>query len=623
MRFKAIQRILSLILAMLMCLMCTAANTAFAREYTTTWDLTQIYETADDWQADYDRVEQLIQGHTEYRGKLDNAQTILEYYERFYMGELTTLQNKLYLYAQLGSSLNLVDTDYANMNALLDKQYSEELQLSAFVDEEIFALPLEKRIEIFSDPILKPYAYALRQYTDPDYEPLSEDASNTYAVLSPALGRAMDVYNVLLNVELPVATITKSDGSLLILDSDTYSQVIYDTDYDLDFKVECYDAVLMNYGALSNTFAALLDSNASMYWAMAQLYGYSSTREYALASEDVDSEIYDMVISAAHEGASDYQRYLAAHARGCGLDEQYPFDLYTFVSDYQPDYIEYTDAVNDVRNALGVLGESYIAAFDEMVSGGRIDVYPSDNKMSGRFASSYATPYILLNYCGSTDDVSTLAHEIGHAIYSIMSGEEQNLLYNTPTIFTQEVASTLNELLYYAYKIENAQDDSEKLYYLEEELYMFSNSLFDQSIYAEFENNMYATIEAGGSLDAETLSDKWTELYSTYRGDTVEWTYASRYQWAYIPHMYYNYYVYKYASAICYAAALCQRITQGDRDAVDSYLAFLSLGCSDSPDGLLNAAEIDPLDENTYDSALEYFSGLVDEYERMVAGHGE
>ena len=620
MRLKTIRRMFSLILAMLMCLTCTAANTAFAQDYTTTWDLTQIYETADDWQADYDRVEQLIQGHSEYRGKLDNAQTILEYYERFYMGELTELQNKLYLYAQLGSSLNLVDADYANMNALLDKQYSEEMQLCAFVDEEIFALPLEKRIEIFSDPILEPYAYAFRQYTDPDYEPLSEDASNTYAALSPALGRALDVYNILLDVEMPVATITTSDGSLMTLDGDTYYQVIYGTDYDIDFKVECYDAALMNYGALSNTFAALLDSNASMYWAMAQLYGYSSTREYALASEDVDCDIYDMVINAAHEGASDYQRYLAAHARGCGLDEQYPFDLNTFVSDYQPDYIEYDDAVDDVRNALSVLGESYIAAFDEMVTGGRIDVYSADNKTSGSFTSSLGTPYILLNYYGSTEDVSTLAHEMGHAIYSIMSGEEQNLLYNTPTIFTQEVASTLNELLYYTYKIENAQDDSEKLYYLEEELYMFSNSFFDQSIYAEFEDDMYATIEAGGSLDAETLSDKWAELYNTYRGDTVEWTDASRYQWTYIPHMYYNYYVYKYASAICYAAALCRKITQGDQDAVDSYLEFLSLGSTDSPDNLLNAAGIDPLDESTYDSALEYFSGLVDEYERMVGG---
>ena len=620
MRLKTIRRMFSLILAMLMCLTCTAANTAFAQDYTTTWDLTQIYETADDWQADYDRVEQLIQGHSEYRGKLDNAQTILEYYERFYMGELTELQNKLYLYAQLGSSLNLVDADYTNMNALLDKQYSEEMQLCAFVDEEIFALPLEKRIEIFSDPILEPYAYAFRQYTDPDYEPLSEDASNTYAVLSPALGRALNVYNILLDVEMPVATITTSDGSLMTLDGDTYYQVIYGTDYDIDFKVECYDAALMNYGALSNTFAALLDSNASMYWAMAQLYGYSSTREYALASEDVDCDIYDMVINAAHEGASDYQRYLAAHARGCGLDEQYPFDLNTFVSDYQPDYIEYDDAVDDVRNALSVLGESYIAAFDEMVTGGRIDVYSADNKTSGSFTSSLGTPYILLNYYGSTEDVSTLAHEMGHAIYSIMSGEEQNLLYNTPTIFTQEVASTLNELLYYTYKIESAQDDSEKLYYLEEELYMFSNSFFDQSIYAEFEDDMYATIEAGGSLDAETLSDKWTELYNTYRGDTVEWTDASRYQWTYIPHMYYNYYVYKYASAICYAAALCRKITQGDQDAVDSYLEFLSLGSTDSPDNLLNAAGIDPLDETTYDSALEYFSGLVDEYERMVGG---
>ena len=337
-------------------------------------------------------------------------------------------------------------------------------------------------------------------------------------------------------------------------------------------------------------------------------------------AEDVDPAIYDMVLEAGHEGAADYQRYLDAHARACGLDEQYAFDLKLYVSNFYPEYIEYDDAVDDVRKALSVLGDDYIALYDEMVSSSRIDVYPAQNKISGGFSLSIngADPYILLNYYGSDTDVSTLAHEIGHAIYSMMSADTQNPTYANATIFTQEVASTTNELLYYNYKMNNAADDEEKLYYLEELLDMFTNTFFYQLIYAEFEDNVYAAIEAGESLDAEQLSDKWTEVFKTYRGDSVVWLDGARYQWASISHLYYDYYVYKYATDVCYAAAICKAITEKQPNAVENYLDFLKLGSSDSAVNLLSVAGVNPLDESTYKDAMEYFSGLVDEYEAII-----
>lgn len=619
---KNMRRMLSLLLALIMSVGCLSASIAVgdAEKYPVSWDLSALYASKEDWQADYDRVEEMIQGHTEYRGKLDNAQTILEYYQKFYMGELTATQTKLNMYAQLGMNLNLVDADYSTMAAMLAQQNSEELQLSAFVEPEILALPLEKREEIFSDPILEPYAYAFRSYTDPDYAPLGEEAQSTLAALEPALNRAVEIYNILNDVELPSPTITAPDGSTITLDDTTYVEIIYSDEYDRDFKIACNQAALEKYAAFTNTFAALLDSCASTYWAEAQLSGYETTRAAAMDAEDVDPAIYDMVLEAGHEGAADYQRYLDAHARACGLDEQYAFDLKLYVSNYYPEYIEYDDAVDDVRKALSVLGDDYIALYDEMVSSSRIDVYPAQNKISGGFSLSIngADPYILLNYYGSDTDVSTLAHEIGHAIYSMMSADTQNPTYANATIFTQEVASTTNELLYYNYKMNNAADDEEKLYYLEELLDMFTNTFFYQLIYAEFEDNVYAAIEAGESLDAEQLSDKWTEVFKTYRGDSVVWQDGARYQWASISHLYYNYYVYKYATDVCYAAAICKAITEKQPNAVENYLDFLKLGSSDSAVNLLSVAGVNPLDESTYKDAMEYFSGLVDEYEAII-----
>ena len=229
-----------------------------------------------------------------------------------------------------------------------------------------------------------------------------------------------------------------------------------------------------------------------------------------------------------------------------------------------------------------------------------------------------ASCWLLLNYNGYSDDISTIAHEGGHAVYSHFSNLNQPAQYRAPTIFTQEVASTTNELLYYNYKMEHAADENEKLYYLENLLSMFSGTFFTQLWYAEFEDFMYRTVESGGALDPEVMGDKCLELLEMYRGDTVTTYPDARYAWASIPHFYNSYYVYQYATSVTYAASIAEGILTGREGAVDDYLAFLKLGRSDSPQVLLAAAGVDPLSKDTYDAAMAYYRGLVDEYERLV-----
>ena len=612
---KWIAVLLALVLAMSSCV-------AMAEEaLPTQWDLTEIYADEEAWQADYDRVMELIPQHESYRGTLNTAQGIYDYFQFAYMGELTRLQNRLYLYAYLGYVLDPADPTFNALMTKINALTSQEAQYSAFVEPEIYSLPLETRQEIFADSLLEPFAYAMRRYLDPDHEPLSEEANSVLAILSPTLGQAENLFNILDGMEVPDPMITMPDGTEVELTNELYSQIVYSDEYDREFKALCNQTLLEKPVPYINTFAALLEMNVSENWAIAQINGYESSREAALDASDVDPAVYDLVIEAAHQGAADYQRYLNAHKRGLELEAQYPFDTATYISDYAAEEIPYEDAAEQVREALSILGEEYLDYYDRIISGGHLDVYPTDTKLTGAFSFSSGEeflPYVQLNYLGYSSIRISIAHEMGHAIYSSYSMDHQESFYADPIIFTQEVASTTNELLYYSYMMEHAATEDERLFYLENMLSTFTGTFFIQTLYAEFEDAMYQTVEAGGSLDAEALSDLWAELYQEYRGDTVETYPNARYGWTEVPHFHYNYYVYQYATSVAYAASICERIIGGEEGAVEDYLEFLKLGASQSPAELLAVAGVDPLEEETYQQALDFFGGLVDEYERLV-----
>ena len=225
---------------------------------------------------------------------------------------------------------------------------------------------------------------------------------------------------------------------------------------------------------------------------------------------------------------------------------------------------------------------------------------------------------MMLNYDGSADAVGTLAHELGHAVYYAASARANNAVTADPTIFTQEIASTTNELMVYEYMLANASSDAERLYWLERELSIFSQTFFTQAMYAEFEDFMYKTVESDLALDADTLSQKWEELLTYYRGDSVTLLENSKYGWAGVPHFYYNHYVYQYATSICYAASVCAALQGGDGAYADDYLAFLSAGRTMPPVELLSLTHIDPLDAQTYQRALEFYRQRVDDYARLT-----
>ena len=277
---RIIRRLLAVLLALVLA---TAGCAAMAEEtLPTQWDLTEIYADVDAWQADYDRVMELIPQHESYRGTLNTAQGIYDYFQFAYMGELTRLQNRLYLYAYLGYTLNPADTAFSALLTKMNAMMSEEAQYSAFVNPEIYAIPLETRQEIFADPLLEPFASAMRQYLDPEHEPLSEETNAVLAILSPAMGRAENVFNILDSIEVPDPMITMPDGTEVELTDELYNQILYSDEYDREFKALCNQTLMEKPVPYVNTFAALLEMTVAENWAIAQINGYESSREAAL-----------------------------------------------------------------------------------------------------------------------------------------------------------------------------------------------------------------------------------------------------------------------------------------------------------------------------------------------------
>ena len=607
-------RLLALIMAMVMPLVgCTSVLA-----YPTEWALTDIYESEDAWQADFDRISELIQGHSEYRGKLNNADTIYEYYERFYASELTALQQKTTLYADLCYNLNPSSASANRMKALCQRQISEEMQISAFVGPEIYELPLEDRIEIFSQPRFEPFYGIVSGFMSDEEQSFSEETADVLAEVQKTAGRESVIFDIL-SMELPCPEMTLPDGTEIVMDINAFSDIYYG-DYDRDLVVEAYKVFSSRTSQCAGTYAALLESHMSNILVQAHIYDNETVREFCMSENGVPVEIFDLMLDEVHEGVDDVQRYLKLRSSAVVPGQQYPMDLVISPSGFLPELMEYDDGVDTVRAALSVLGNEYISVFDRMVSSGHIDVFPSKTKTIMWFSTSSVydgMPYMMLHYDGSDGSVATLAHELGHSICTTQTVAEQgDLSYSTPA-FLQEIPSTLNELLYYNYMINSAESVDEKLYYLDGLLITLYGNLFMQAMYAEFEDDMYAIIENGGTLSTDMLNEHWESLREFYFGDGMY--FASNTGWAEIPHFYMPYYVYQYATSMCYAAALCSSILSGDEDIVANYSDFLKKGGSEDIVQQLRELGIDPLSSDTYSDAINYFRSLVDEYEALLA----
>lgn len=588
-------------------------------KYPTDWDITEIYASVEDWEKDFERVLEIVQEFEQFKGTLNTAEGVYNY-EEFSFGEYYDICMRLCLYTELSYYLNSSDPVAIDCLNKLNYLTQMETTYTSFFLTELFELSLEERQALLKDPILEKYAYALKDIGDPETKVFSEEENNIFGSLSPLVGNEASLFQTFDYVDLPYKQITMPDGTVKDLTGELKSEIM-NGDYDRDFKIQTYILDYTRRAPFINTYASLLDGYMRSVSTVSKVQEYENALDAKMKSMNVDEKVFDTVIETANKGIPEYQRYLDIHRRALGYDDLYYFEQKVNSSDFNPGKVTFDEAAEDVKESLAVLGEDYIADLEKILESGHIDAYPKKNKYTGAFSLTYGReflPYMNFEFDGYAKTVSDIAHECGHSVYSMRSAQNQAPVSAVPTLFTQEVASLTNEFIRYVNRIENAENDDEKIFYLENLLYIFCGNFFVQCEYAEFEDYCYNVIEQGGALSAELLNQTFFNILNKYRGDSLVTFEENAYGWSEIPHFYSSYYVFNYATSVCYAAAICEHILDGDEDVLNGYKEMLTLGNTMSPIDLLAIAGVDPLDQASYDYALEFLVKYVDMYEELV-----
>jgi len=587
----------------------------------TEWDLTQFYADEAAFMEQMKRFEELIPVTETYRGKLGSAEGILKYLEDPAMMEKQAIADRASMYAEALHAKNAADPAAQRVLARLSEVLTKEGIGSSFVDAEIMALPFDVRTEIFSRPELLPYAYACRKYTDPKTVVLNEQAKKTENLFADAVDQSAKTHDIFDYTEVKRPRMTFPDGSEEVVTDTVFTRIMRSREYAHDFKKEVFLARCAMRSPFENTYASLLEGCMKGNWARAQLYGFSTSMEAAFHQTDVNPLVYEKIMESVHRMLPKAHAYYAAKKKAYGLAEMFPSEMTVPVSSFAAGDMTYEEAVNLGRESLGIWGEEYMAAFDRIITNPLVDVYPADGKSTGAFeelAGRELLPMILFNFDGTDKYASTIVHEMGHAVYSLLSAENQDRYNCTPGIFTQEVASTANEIMFRKDRILHAADTEEKIYWLEDEIDLFLGTIHRQCLFSTFEDWCYKKIEGGEPLSAPEMDREYLNICREYYGDAVALPEEFGCDWARIPHMYYNYYVYQYATSITYAAAICSRVSKGEKGAAEDYVKFLKAGNSMSPDRLLAIAGVDPLQDETYRLAEAYLGGLIDEFIKLA-----
>ncbi|MCQ2419631.1 MAG: M3 family metallopeptidase [Clostridia bacterium] len=627
------KRLLAVLLTLAMCLSlaaCTAQPDAAAEmaeidrsegKYPIFWNGAQLYADYDAWLADYESILDFPEKFEQFRGKLNTVDGLAGFLSLLYDEAYHDVYDKLMLFAEYGSGAFPSDPLYAKCLAKLsayDQKYNNAI---AYFDEELGALALEERTALFASEKLNRYAYQCRNYLNPKKKFFSEAENLMRNTLSISRGRMETLYSIFAFAQMPSVEYKLPNGSSISIDDTSLVSYLSDSSIDQKTKAQIYDAWWGHTAEYADTFAYILETAMLEQYANAQLEGYENTVSYALDSANIPLDVMDRILETAHEGAPRHAEYFRLYADRDGTEQYYSFAEYRPLSDYQSARTSYDDSVDQVTQALSILGDDYVENFMTIIRSGYVDVYPADGKSGGAFEFGGclgATPFMMLNYNGLFDDAATIAHEGGHACYDLYAMQNQAYYNWGPGIFTHEVASTTNELLFYQYKIDHAASDEEKLFYLGSLLKMWTGTFFRQCFFQEFENYCHETVESGNALNPEEMTAKWNELSKLYYGDNYTTGEYGGYRWTTLDHLYYDHYVFKYATSVCYASAIAQAIISGEDGIIDRYKDFLKAGDSCSPEDALRIVGIDITDSEVYENGLQFFYRVLDEYETLA-----
>ena len=514
------------------------------------------------------------------------------------------------------------DTRNATYQAMVGKLMGALTGVSAafsFDTPEIMAIPKETLEDFYQAcPDLERYRRYLNNERRRKAHTLSAAEERLLAAAGEMANAPDTVFGSFLNADMRYPDAVDSEGKPHALSQSTF--VPLEESGDRALRKSAYENLYNTLGGMRNTAAGLLDAQNKQQKFFAEARKYGSAREAAMDRTNVPVSVYDNLIEAVHQNMDKMHRYVRLRKKLLGVDELHFYDVYTPLLKDEPARIPFAQAKQTVYDALYPLGDGYRAILKEGFENRWIDVYENQGKRGGAYsAGTKVHPYVLLNYSGSLDSQFTLAHEMGHALHSYLSNKHQNPIDSDYVIFVAEVASTCNEALLMEYLLKKTTDKKERVFLINHFLDQFKGTIYRQTMFAEFEKFMGAAVDAGQTLTADMLSAEYARLCKLYYGDDMVVDEQIAMEWARIPHFYYNYYVFQYATGYSAAIALSRRILREGESAVKDYLGFLSGGCSKSPIDLLKGAGVDMTSPAPVNDALKLFGELLDEMESLMA----
>ncbi|MBQ1536863.1 MAG: oligoendopeptidase F [Ruminococcus sp.] len=582
------------------------------------WRLEDIYPTREDWEKDFKRFEEMTEKFTALKGRLaESAETLLSYFRL--SDELAVISDSLINYAQRKSDEDTANAENQAMVERLMGAYAAFSSATSFDTPEITAIPDDTLEAFYSTcPDLELYRRALDIIRRQKAHILSE-AEERILALSFELSRSPEnVFSMFSDADLKFPDAADKDGVMHPVSHGTYIPLVKSSDRVL--RKNAFEAMYHTYDSFRNTMAATLASQVKTLAFYAKARRFDSPLEQALYGNEIPTEVYHNLIDAVHENMQYMYDYVALRRELMGVDELHMYDLYTPVVSDIDMKITFEEAKETVYKALSVMGDEYLSILKEGFENRWIDVYENEGKTSGAYsAGARVHPYVLLNHKDTLNCMFTLAHEMGHAIHSYYSNKYQPVAYSDYKIFVAEVASTCNEALLMQYLLKNTEDKRERAYLINYFLEQFRTTLYRQTMFAEFELKISEMYAAGEALTADSLNALYRSLNELYFGSDIVIDSEIDLEWARIPHFYYDYYVYQYATGYSAAIALSQRILKEGEPAVRDYIDnFLKGGCSKPPIELLRGAGVDMATSAPIKSALEMFGSLIGDMRELM-----
>ncbi|WLR52282.1 oligoendopeptidase F [Bacillus tianshenii] len=580
------------------------------------WKLGHIYESKSAWEADVKKLKAMAESFTQYQGTLKKSSKLEAALKAY--SEMMRLHDKVYVYALMGFDVNSTNPERQELADRAENISTLVSEKTSWFAPEISSMKEKKLEKALEDTEMAPYRMFIRDILREKEHTLSKEMEQVLAKMSPLANNPESVFGALMtNIQFP--KIKDENGKDVQLTRANF--ISYMESDNREVRKAAFNAYYHTMEQYQDTFAEMLSGDVKANNIHADLRNYDSAMEASLSANNVPVDVYENLVDTVNEHLPLLHRYMELKKKLLGVDELHMYDIYTPVVDYDQGYIPYSEAQEMVQTGLKPMGSDYSKALDEAFSGGWIDVYSTADKRSGAYQwGAFDThPYVLLNYQGTLNDVYTIAHELGHAMHSYYTNNKQPYMTSNYPIFTAEVASTLNEALLFQNMYKNASTKEEKLYLLNQYLENFRGTLFRQTQFAEFEKVIHEKEAAGDSLNAEALKTIYRDINKKYYGDVMISDEEIAMEWARVPHFYYNFYVYQYATSFAASAALSKQVFEEGQPAVDRIQnEFLSAGNSASPIEVLKAAGVDMSTEKPIEDAMKVFEDTLDEMEKLL-----